>query len=766
MIQLFNRIISNYASLFYALILSMLVMVVYSCSSYSVREIRENKKSEKRTKAVDNFKLQQLSKTEIKENKKVAEKLMADQPEKVDIVLPNMLGSELDSVGTVIVSPEIILNNWRFSNQLEPKNVEVSNLSALIENTQGVNLPERNGVINTGFIVRIPKKLLDSRARLTVSPRIIFNNDSIIKLQDIVVRGTSFAAKQAEDYKEYEKYAASIVSKNEYDNRFLDHAGVDRDLKAKQDGLYDEYYKAWKRQMEYEKWKEDREDAISYDAARKIGYRKEKEFEAKRAAREEAERRLAQRKDTSGVYARHMRRFEKKYAKYPQEFSSTEISLEDVPKEFRDLYAADRSFTDLSNKLITGEDSLNIIKKRYKYDQIAVNERRDSLKEERMRLMIPYPYRTDVLVDTIFDGSQDFVFYYPHRTILPQGPASYKLEVENAIDVVGYEPFKPESVSGIDYNIASLNDLIKPELETKGTKVVRNLYTHITIYPKFESSRSDFKIRYQDNREQLEKLKEEYQKYVLEPGYILDSVVMQTTSSLDGSFMYNWTLSDKRGQALKKYIGAEVFPTLDVENIFRHTFKGEDWNTLVAKIREREDMPNKDAILSRLGEVATLEDTDKAERDIKRSYKQDYKVMQDSIYPLLRKTAFVFFMHRPGMEVAEEMKYTTIPGYQIALQQMRERKYWDAIKLLSQDPDFNTALCLAGMGENQKAYDLLLFLDKDADVNYLLAIVAARLGYDNEAIEALKSACAEDPKKLDRIPYDPEVVQLIKKYKL
>lgn len=766
MIQLFNRIISNHTGLFYALTLSMFVAVMYSCSSYSVREIRENKKSEKKTKAIDDFKLQKLSKAEIKQNAKVAERLILENSTQIDIVQPNMVGADLDSIGTPIISKDLILSNWRLSKQQSVQNADVSNLSALLTSAQGTNVPERNGIANTGFIVRVPKSLIDSRTQLTISPQIIFNNDSIIKLEDVIVRGSVFAAKQAEDYKAYEKYAASIVSKSEYDEKFLDHAAVDRDLKAKQNIFYEEYHEAWEKQMAYERWKEEREDADAYDLARKIGYRKEKEYEAKRSAREEAERRLAQGKDTSGVYDRHMRRFEKKYAKYPKDFNSSSITIDDVPKEFRELYAADRGFADLENKLMTSDDSLAITKKRYKYDLIAVNERRDSLREERKLMMIPYPYRKDVLVDTIFDGSQDFVFYYPHKTILPMGAAEYKLKVENSIDVVGYPSYKPESTSFTDYKISSLNDLIKPELERKGTKVMRNMYTHITIYPKFESGKSDFKIRYQDNREQLAKLKEEYQKYVLEPGYVLDSVVMQTTSSLDGTFMYNWTLSDKRGQALKKYISADVFPTLDVENIFRHSFKGEDWNTLVAKIKERDDMLNKDVILSILGEVATLEDTDNAERKIKRTYKNDYKVMQDSIYPLLRKTAFVFFMHRPGMEVEEEMRYTTIEGYQVALQQMRERKYWDAIKLLSENPDFNTVLCLMGMGENQKAYDLLLFLDKDADINYLLAIAACRLGYDNEAIEALKSACTEDPKKIDRIPFDPEIVQLIKKYKL
>lgn len=766
MIRRFNRIISCNSGLLCALMISMFVLALYSCSSYSVRDIRENKKSSKRTKAVDNFKLQKPTKAEVKENTKLANKLLSEKSAKIDFVLPNMLGSDLDSVGTPIVSEQIILNNWKQSQLEDAQKSDTSNLSAILKRTRGANVSERNGVANTGFIVHVPKDLLSNRSQLTISPQIIFNNDSIIELEDIIIRGSAFASKQAEGYKEYEKYAASIVGKNEYDEKFLDHAAVERDLKAKQDALYSEYYKDWKKQMAYEKWKEEREDADSYGQARKIGYRKEAEYEARRAASEESERRLAQGKDTSGIYARYMNRFEKKYAKYPKDFGLEKLAIEDVPKEFRDMYLADRQFSDLNNKLLTKDDSLGINKARYKYDQIAVNERRDSLKEERMHAMIPYPYRKDVLLDTIFDGTQDFVFYYPHMTRLPQGVASYKLKVDNTIDIFGAPSYKPASDDLITYNISSLNDLIKPELETKGTKVLRNMYTHITIYPKFESGKSDFKIRYQDNREQIERLKEEYTKYIQEPGYILDSVVMQTTSSLDGTFMYNWNLSDKRGQALKQFISSDVFSTLDVENIFRHTFKGEDWNTLVAKIKGRQDMPNKDAILSILGEVATLEDTDNAERNIKRNYKNDYKIMQDSIYPLLRKTAFVFFMHRPGMEVEEEMRYTTIEGYQVALQQMRERKYWDAIKLLSQNPDFNTALCLMGMGEDQKAYDLLLFLDKDPDVNYLLAIAAYRLGYDNEAIEALKAACADDPKKIERIPYDPEIVQLIKKYKL
>lgn len=766
--QITDRGLSRYKCTTYIFLITLVIAFsAYSCSSYSVREIRDKKKSSKKEVAVDKFELKPLTKAEKKESEKLFSKFssLGASDTLVGIHLPNMLGSELDSAGNVIVSPDLILNNFSNSISLHNQDDTSSNLSSLLKNTSGPNIPERNMRVNAGFVIRVPKELMDKKSQLVLSPQIKFNNDSVIPFKQVVVRGTDFAAKQAENYKQFSEYEASIVGREDYYDKFLDHSAVNQDIKDSQDENYENYYNDWKKLQEFEKWRENREDQLAYDVAQQVAYRWEKEYEAKRLAAEESERRLAAGKDTVGVYARHMKSFNKKFGDYPNEAYDPKIQLEDVPKKYREIFLSGMTFNDLENKLMTENDSMEIIKNRYKYDAIKVNELRDSLKDERRNLLVPFPYYEQAYVDTIMNGSQDLVVYYPYEIILPQRAMSYTVELSNELNIYGKDKFELRKQQTLPYEFTSLTDLIKPELETKGTKIMRNLFSQITIYPKFDAN-NRFRIDYKDNRDQIELLKEEYKTYVLEPGYVLDSVIMQTTSSLDGSFVTNWKLSDQRGQTLKKYLAENVFQALNVENMFKHTFKGEDWNTFVVKLRQRDDIVNKDAILERISTIKEIEDTDNAEKDIRRLYKSDYKIMQDSIYPLLRKTTFAFIMHRPGMEVEEEMKYTKIEGYPEALKQMRERRYWDAIKLLSQNPDFNTAICLAEMGENKKAYDLLHFLPEDADNNYLLAIVSCRLGLEDEAIDRLLRACEADKTKLQRIPYDPEMVELIKKHNL
>lgn len=118
------------------------------------------------------------------------------------------------------------------------------------------------------------------------------------------------------------------------------------------------------------------------------------------------------------------------------------------------------------------------------------------------------------------------------------------------------------------------------------------------------------------------------------------------------------------------------------------------------------------------------------------------------------------------MEVSDSIQYESKEGYREGLRLLEEREYWKALEILKDYPDYNTALCLACMGYNGRAYDILSELPETANNKYLLSIVAARMDKQEEATECLLRAIGLDPSKVYRIALDSEVMGLVERHGL
>ncbi|NCC09402.1 MAG: hypothetical protein EOM31_02680 [Bacteroidia bacterium] len=94
------------------------------------------------------------------------------------------------------------------------------------------------------------------------------------------------------------------------------------------------------------------------------------------------------------------------------------------------------------------------------------------------------------------------------------------------------------------------------------------------------------------------------------------------------------------------------------------------------------------------------------------------------------------------------------------------RDYKGALEILDRYEDYNTALCLTGLGYNAQAYHVLMELDSTADVEYLFAMLLCRFFKEDLAVEHLLKACRLNPSKIFRISLDPEIADLVEKHKL
>lgn len=789
----------------------MMIALIFSFSSFGVYEIRAQ--NVKRPSKKGNLPLPKNEPKKMsKEEAEIAETLL-NLGTLIEIQSPNTRGLEIDSTGAYIMAKDVIMANAlkakpeaspepsaeitgkeestsgdgeseQTSGQVDVEYVDSLaaeqpmdtnagdddlvyessslNLSKILEECTVNYVPERNYQIQTGFLLKIPKELFSTKWSLALTPRILLN-DSAIALKQIILKGTEFKEKQKESYANYESYVGSIVKKEDYDKKFVDYAGIQKDLRALQDVYYNKYYEDWAKQMAFEKWKAETIDKKTKEVAKKVGQRKDLYFRTLRDIQEDKMSKLANGKDTTGIFEHHIKNFEKKAKDLPEKFIKPEITIEDVPREFKEIFQIGRKLEDITNGHMTDNDSLEIAQNRYLFDKIAENEYKDSTREDAEREMIPFPYNYEASLDSVMDGDKDFYYYYPNMTRVIQGATTYRLVLDREIDAFPNNVYKVSSPDTMTYALTSLADLVDPKLVIKETKIYRNMFNRVPIYPKFETNKTDFKATYLDNKKWIEQLISDYKSNVEEKNLVVDSALIRVSASLDGNFYTNYSLCEKRGKSFKSFIADHAFPMLDVENNFRVQPVGEDWKELVRQINRRSDMPNKEEILDMI--YATTE-PDITEREIKKKFSRDFKIIQDSIYPTLRKVEVIFFIHRPNMQEEEGFEYAEQPGYENGLKLMRERKYWDALQILSQYPDYNTAVCLASMGHNEKAYEVLNYLKSSPDVDYLKAIVSYRIGRESEAIELLQSACEKDPAKAKRVPCDPEIVSLIDKYNL
>ena len=98
-----------------------------------------------------------------------------------------------------------------------------------------------------------------------------------------------------------------------------------------------------------------------------------------------------------------------------------------------------------------------------------------------------------------------------------------------------------------------------------------------------------------------------------------------------------------------------------------------------------------------------------------------------------------------------------------------KRRYEEALNTLRDYDDRNTAIAYMSLGYNKAAYRVLMAqpnVDWTAEEQYLLAIIAARLGDEQEAVQHFLRACELRSNLKFRGNLDPELSYLIRKYGL
>ena len=414
-----------------------------------------------------------------------------------------------------------------------------------------------------------------------------------------------------------------------------------------------------------------------------------------------------------------------------------------------------------------------------------MNERRKERLDEMYRKYVKVPIVTEgIRLDTVIvDRKGDFIYNYV-QTIATR-PRLRKVDIVLSGDI--YESDTrlyeiPES-SPLTFYISSVSGLTD-QTEHYVTKVIeRHADANTTSNIDFKQGKSDIDLTLGNNRRELGRIRRTLAALLENETYLLDSIIVTSYASPEGKENFNLRLSRSRSESISKYLDEQIKVLQDsldrqrglrydasgrlvrqeyVRVPFLSRYKGENWDRLDILVDGDTYLTEGDK--SRYDLLRRVPDLDG--RDALLGRERFYPYLRDELYPKLRTVAFDFHMHRKDM--VKDTVHTTVldSTYMRGVNALLNMDYDAALALLRPYEDFNTAIAYIGLDRDRSAMEILSRQKPTAPVNYLLAILYARLGDEQEAVSRYLQSCRQEPSYIHRGNLDPEISNLIKTYRL
>ena len=315
----------------------------------------------------------------------------------------------------------------------------------------------------------------------------------------------------------------------------------------------------------------------------------------------------------------------------------------------------------------------------------------------------------------------------------------------------------------ITYFVSSMIQFIDPSERFIHKIIERHAEANFSAHITFPVGRENIDENLNDNATEIAKVQDIIKQLTWSSEFMIDSINMTASASPEGPWKLNEALAKRRAVSLKNYFAKKMDDRVGVDTLFNAKWIAEDWKRVYELISQDNYLTSKNQILDIISEEP---DPDTRELLIKKKYPAEYAHIKDSIYPKLRTVEFQFNLHRSGM--TKDTIHTTEPDtlYSRGRELLKSRKYKDALAILIEYNDYNTAIAYMSLGYDKPAYDILLKEQENANQEYLLAILCSRFGKEEEAVRRFLHSCELDNSKVYRGALDPEINRLIRKYNL
>ena len=409
---------------------------------------------------------------------------------------------------------------------------------------------------------------------------------------------------------------------------------------------------------------------------------------------------------------------------------------------------------------VTQRQALEHYKKHF---MIRMNDRRRARSDKMFRRYVKDPIVTEgIRLDTVLVGDEgDFIYRYMHtfrsrprlrKVLIALGGSLYD-RGEKLLDLAF-----PEELT---FYISSLATLADERPKYRMIVLERTAYDNTKALIDFRQGKSDVDTLLGNNASELRRIRKCIDDVVSREEFVLDSLVVVASCSPEGSYELNRKLSRARSASMMAYI---------------HDYVPEQWrdslrtSELPENWQQLERLVVSDTVISDRARTRLLKvirsDVAPDVRERRLAGEEEYRYLREKLYPQLRSVRFDFFLHRAGM-VKDTVHTAELDSvYMAGVEALRSLDYKTAVSILRPYDDYNSALAFMSADYNHSALDVLGRLDDtDAKVCYLKAMVLSRLGQMDEALKYFKLALAYDPYLEHRANLDPEMYDLINKYK-
>lgn len=416
------------------------------------------------------------------------------------------------------------------------------------------------------------------------------------------------------------------------------------------------------------------------------------------------------------------------------------------------------------------------------------NNRRKLLKDKMYRRYVKSPIRADkIRLDSVVTGENEIRYKYIQTIAVKEDLKKVELVLNGAVDCSGREIYKVPPTPPITFYISSMLSFVE-QVERYNLKIIERVATaNLSLNIDFKVGESHVIDTLNNNRGELKKLSGLLGSLFDLKIYDLDSVRICGSSSPEGLWESNRLLSIKRGEAVKEYLYNEINRYIDSvrKSTLYYSFGADMPDTLEESEDEAwfkrgnislfsipENWDKLSLLLQRdlninwenIKGLFDIENLDLRERQLQRL--QEYKYIKENLYPQLRSVDFTFYMHRRGM-VKDTIHTTELDTlYMKGVELLRAREYKSALEYLREYKDINTTIAYISLDYNNSALAILEHLPEGAKRDYLLAVVYYRLGREREAVEKFLQSCSADNAMIFRGNLDPEISELIKKYRI
>lgn len=419
----------------------------------------------------------------------------------------------------------------------------------------------------------------------------------------------------------------------------------------------------------------------------------------------------------------------------------------------------------------------------------SINSRRKGMMGKMYRRYVKSPFLTEgVRLDTIAVSSNgDFVYNYVQT--IDTRPKLKKVDIVLSGEI--WEQGKvlydiPQS-EPLTFYISSLSAFVDntPRYMTK--VIERRVEANTACYIDFAQGKADIREDLGFNAEEIGRIKGNLRSLVENETFDLDSITISAFASPEGTLKANEALCLKRARSSSDYFSAYIKMLRDsvrrAEGVhlslgeddlssvrpkeapirFISHSGGENWDMLSRLVADDEQMSEEQKSI--YNDIFNAEHNPDA-REKALSKLSSYRHMRESLYPRLRIVKFDFYLHRKGM--VQDTIHTTVldSTYMEGVQAIRDRDYERAITLLRPYNDLNAAVAFVAMDYNASAMNILKDLPPTGQVEYLKAIVYARYGQIQEAVQCFMNAASTDRTYFNRGNLDPEIRTLIRRYNL